>query len=94
MPLPRSAPYFWMASTAYCEHVGWNRHPPGASECESQPDQGSGEGCSGSDLAYWFKDSVLHPKPPKVPPKPKPPMTMSALPAACKAILNAPDAKQ
>src|SRR5438477_4990707 len=70
------------------------RCPPGASECESQPDQGPGEGCSAGDLAYWFKDSVLHPKPPKVPPKPKPPMTMSALPAACKAILNAPDAKQ
>jgi len=70
------------------------RCPPGASECESQPDQGPGEGCSAGDLAYWFKDSVLHPKPPKVPPKPKPPMTMSALPAACKAVLNAPDAKQ
>jgi len=27
------------------------------------------EGCSAGDLAYWFKDSVLHPKPPKIPPK-------------------------
>ena len=39
-------------------------------------------------------DAVLHPKPPKVPPKPRPPMTLAQLPAACKAVLAAPDAKQ
>jgi penicillin-insensitive murein endopeptidase len=70
------------------------RCPPGASECETQPDVGDGEGCSADDLAFWFKDSVLHPKPPKVPPKPKPPMTMAQLPPACRAVLNLPDAKQ
>jgi penicillin-insensitive murein DD-endopeptidase len=70
------------------------RCPPGSgTECEAQPDPAESEGCKPADLAYWFKDSVLHPKPPKVPPKPKPPMTMAALPAACKAVLNAPDAK-
>src|SRR5512140_159156 len=64
--------------------------PPGSgAECESQPDPSEGEGCSTGDLAYWFQDSVLHPKPPKEPPKPKPPMTMAALPAACKAVLAA-----
>jgi penicillin-insensitive murein DD-endopeptidase len=68
--------------------------PPGSGECESQPDPGTSEGCSTGDLAFWFKNSVIHPKPPKVPPKPKPPMTMASLPAACKAVLNAPDAKQ
>jgi penicillin-insensitive murein endopeptidase len=68
--------------------------PPGSgTECEAQPDPDASEGCKPADLAYWFKDSVLHPKPPKEPPKPKPPMTMAALPAACKAVLNAPDAK-
>ena len=67
--------------------------PPGGGECESQPAPAEGEGCSAGDLAYWFKDSVLHPKPPKVPPKPKPPMTLAQLPAACKAVLAAPDAK-
>jgi penicillin-insensitive murein endopeptidase len=67
--------------------------PPGGGECESQPEPTEGEGCSAGDLAYWFKDSVLHPKPPKVPPKPKPPMTLAELPAACKAVLAAPDAK-
>jgi penicillin-insensitive murein endopeptidase len=68
--------------------------PPGSSECETQPDPDTGEGCSAGDLAYWFKDSTLHPKPPKEPVKPKPPMTMAALPPACKAVLNAPDQKQ
>jgi penicillin-insensitive murein DD-endopeptidase len=68
--------------------------PPGSgAECEAQPDPDASDGCKPADLAYWFKDSTLHPKPPKEPPKPTPPMTMAALPAACKAVLNAPDAK-
>jgi len=69
------------------------RCPRGASECESQPSQSEDEGCQPSDLAYWFTDSVLHPKPPPTPPKPKPPMTLAQMPAACKAVLRAPDAK-
>ena len=69
--------------------------PPGSGkECEGQPDPDASESCKPADLAYWFKDSIIHPKPPKEPPKPKPPMTMAALPAACKAVLSAPDAKQ
>ena len=70
------------------------RCPPGSGECESQPEPSEGEGCSAGDLAYWFKDSVLHPKPPKEPPKPRPPMTLAQLPDACKQVLAAPDAKQ
>jgi penicillin-insensitive murein endopeptidase len=68
--------------------------PPGSGECESQKAPAESEGCSTSDLAWWFKDSVLHPKPPKIPPKPKPPMTLAQLPAACRQVLAAPDAKQ
>jgi penicillin-insensitive murein DD-endopeptidase len=68
--------------------------PPGSGECESQPAPADSEGCSAGDLAYWFSDPVLHPKPPKIPPKPKPPMTLAQLPAACRQVLNAPDAKQ
>ena len=68
--------------------------PPGSGECESQPAPSEGEACSAGDLAYWFKDSVIHPKPPKVPPKPRPPMTLAQLPAACRTVLAAPDAKQ
>jgi penicillin-insensitive murein endopeptidase len=71
------------------------RCPAGDKECSGQPDQGGGEGCNKSDFAYWFSDKVLHPKPeppPKEPPKPHG-LTLAQLPAACKAVLNAPDAK-
>ena len=68
--------------------------PPDSNECESQAAPKDSEGCAAADLAWWFKESVLHPKPPKVPPKPKPPMTLAQLPAACRQVLNAPDAKQ
>ena len=67
--------------------------PAGAWECEGQPSQSEDEGCKPADLAFWFKDSVIHPKPPKEPPKPKPPMTMAQLPPACRQVLNMPDAK-
>ena len=69
------------------------RCPSGTSECQGQPDQDGGEGCSASDLAYWFKDSILHPEPPKEPPKPAHGITLAQLPAACRQVLNAPDAK-
>ncbi len=68
--------------------------PPGNGECEGQSEPPASEGCSAGDLAYWFKDSIIHPKPPPKPPKPRPPMTLAQLPAACKAVLAAPDAKQ
>jgi penicillin-insensitive murein endopeptidase len=68
--------------------------PPGSGDCEAQQPPVETEGCSGGDLAYWFSDAVLHPKPPQVPEKPKPPMTLAQLPAACRQVLEAPDAKQ
>jgi penicillin-insensitive murein endopeptidase len=68
--------------------------PPGAGGCESQPEPAASEGCKPADLAYWFKDSIIHPKPPKEPPKPKPPITLAQLPAACRQVLAAPDARQ
>src|ERR1700722_4650558 len=58
--------------------------PPGSSECKGQLPQEGGEGCGASDLAYWFKDSVLHPAPSE---PPSHGMTMAALPAACKRVL-------
>jgi penicillin-insensitive murein endopeptidase len=69
------------------------RCPPGNSECEGQPSQSEDEGCKPADLAYWFKDSIIHPEPPKEPPKPRPAITLAQLPAACKQVLAAPDAK-
>jgi len=67
--------------------------PAGSGECESQPAPPDGEGCGAGDLAFWFKDSVLHPKPSPTPEKPRPPMTLAQMPAACRQVLAAPDAK-
>jgi penicillin-insensitive murein DD-endopeptidase len=72
------------------------RCPDGDKECKGQADQGGDDGCKPSEMAYWFKDSIIHPKP--EPPKPPPKLTdgikLSAMPAACKAVLNAPDSRQ
>jgi penicillin-insensitive murein endopeptidase len=68
--------------------------PAGAKECVPQPPPAASEGCSPSDFAYWFKDSVIHPKPSKEPPKPSHPMTLSQLPPDCRQVLAAPDARQ
>jgi penicillin-insensitive murein endopeptidase len=68
--------------------------PEGGKQCESQPAPKQDEGCAPSDFAYWFKDSVLHPKPPKEPPKPRPGPTLAQLPPDCRQVLAAPDAKQ
>lgn len=64
--------------------------PAGSDDCTPQEPPTTAEGCSAGDLAYWFSDAVLHPKPPKTPPKPRPPMTLAQLPAACKQVLLAP----
>ncbi|WP_024509313.1 penicillin-insensitive murein endopeptidase [Bradyrhizobium sp. ARR65] len=69
------------------------RCPPDDGACEGQKDQPEEDGCASSDLAYWFKDSILHPEPPKEPPKPEHGITLAQLPAACRQVLNAPDAK-
>jgi penicillin-insensitive murein DD-endopeptidase len=63
--------------------------PAGNSDCTPQVPPASSEGC-GHELDYWFSDPVLHPKPPTTPPKPKPPLTLADLPAACKQVLQAP----
>jgi penicillin-insensitive murein endopeptidase len=71
------------------------RCPPGATDCHGQKDQEGGDGCKPSDLAYWFKDSIIHPKP--EPPKEAPTIysgiKLAQMPAGCKTVLNAPDAK-
>ena len=63
--------------------------PAGQTECESQDPPPPGEGCDAT-LAWWFKDDVMHPQPnPNW--KPKPPLTMASLPAACRRVLGAPE---
>jgi penicillin-insensitive murein endopeptidase len=63
--------------------------PAGSAGCEAQAPVTGGDGC-GKELDWWFTDAVLHPKPPKVPPKPKPPMTLAQLPDACQQIVKMP----
>ncbi|RTL53682.1 MAG: penicillin-insensitive murein endopeptidase [Bradyrhizobiaceae bacterium] len=64
--------------------------PAGSTTCESQPPPPEGEGCSTDDLAYWFSDAVLHPRPPVTPPKPRPPITLAQMPPECRQIALAP----
>jgi penicillin-insensitive murein endopeptidase len=61
--------------------------PADSPNCRKQPPVPGDDGCNKS-LDYWFSDKVLHPKKRTGPP-PKPIM-LSDLPAACKAVLNAP----
>ena len=63
--------------------------PPDSPKCESQPPVPEGDGC-GHALDYWFKDSVLHPKPPEKPPGPRLGPTLAALPAACRQVVKEP----
>jgi penicillin-insensitive murein DD-endopeptidase len=63
--------------------------PPDSPQCEAQPPPDSSEGC-GHELDYWFSPGLLHPAPPTEPPKPRPGITMAALPATCRQVLMAP----
>jgi penicillin-insensitive murein endopeptidase len=53
--------------------------------CGDQAAPPPGDGC-GAELAQWFTPRMLHPKPGP----PRKPMTMAALPAECRRVLNAP----
>jgi penicillin-insensitive murein endopeptidase len=68
--------------------------PSGSTSCESQPGPTEGEACSAADLAYWFKEGVIHPKPSPEPAEPRRGPTLAQLPAECRKVLAAPDAKQ
>jgi penicillin-insensitive murein DD-endopeptidase len=65
------------------------RCPADSPQCTPQGPPAGGEGC-GADLDKWFTDEILHPKPAPIPPKPKPPLRMADLPAACRQVLLAP----
>jgi penicillin-insensitive murein DD-endopeptidase len=64
--------------------------PADSPNCRKQPAVPGSDGC-GKELAYWFSDRVLHPKPSPKPEKPKPGLSMADLPPACKTVLDAPD---
>ncbi len=62
--------------------------PKGDETCQDQDPVPGGEGCDAGSLAYWFRPSVLHPhRNPNA--KPRPGMTMAALPAECRRVLVA-----
>ncbi len=62
--------------------------PDGADLCKDQDPVPSGDGCDAASLDWWFKPSILHPRlNPNA--KPKPAMTMSALPPECRKVLIA-----
>ncbi len=64
--------------------------PPGEGSCQSQePVPGHGDGCDAS-LAHWFSDGILHPRPSPHPARPKPPITMAAMPGECRVVAAAP----
>jgi penicillin-insensitive murein endopeptidase len=63
--------------------------PAGQTHCRPQTPPADNDGC-GADLAWWFRPQILHPVEPVKPAKPKPQITLADLPAACKAVLNAP----
>jgi penicillin-insensitive murein DD-endopeptidase len=65
--------------------------PADSPSCRHQPPVPDGPAC-GKELDYWFSAKVLHPRPSTKPAKPHP-LMLSALPAACKTVLDAP-AKQ
>jgi penicillin-insensitive murein endopeptidase len=64
--------------------------PEGSTDCKSQPPVPEGDGCAAKDLAWWFRDSVIHPKPPTKPAKPRPGIKLADLPAECRQVLVAP----
>ncbi len=57
--------------------------PADASDCVAQDGPPRGDGCDAS-LDWWFTDEALHPKPSK----PRPPLKLADLPAACRAVLT------
>jgi penicillin-insensitive murein endopeptidase len=59
--------------------------PADNAECRPASPPLPSDGC-GHELDFWFKDSTLH----RPPSKPKPPLTLAALPPACRQIVKAP----
>ena len=53
--------------------------------CQDQDPPADDDGCGG-ELDRWFSPAMLHPRPGK----PRPPMTMAALPGECRQVLLAP----
>ena len=90
----------WLAKVRPYFGHNWHFHirircPKDSPNCTNQPEARpkDGTGC-GDELAYWLGDKPW-PKPekpeakPQKPQKPAPPLTLSALPAECRAVVTA-----
>ena len=89
----------WLAKVR--PYYGHNFHfhirmkcPEGSGNCKNQwaPAPKDGTGC-GQELTYWMGNlpwRAVKPNPNAPKPKPVPPLTMSSLPAQCRAVVAAP----
>ncbi len=87
--------YSWMAKVrpwyGHDDHIHVRlKCPADSPHCRAQPPVPGGDGCGEKELAFWFSDKVLHPKPSKKPSKPAKQIMLADLPTACKAVLDAP----
>ena len=62
---------------------------PGSTGCKAQAATGAGDGCDKS-LAWWFTEEPWRPNKNPDAPKARDLMTLSSLPKACRAVLDAP----
>lgn len=90
--------YSWMAKVrpwyGHDDHIHVRlKCPADSPHCRHQPPVPGGDGCGAKELAFWFSDKVLHPKPSKKPAKPRKQVMLADLPAACKQVLDAPAKK-
>ena len=83
----------WLAKVrpwwGHSEHFHVRLACPNDPECKGQLPVPTGDGC-GHALDSWFRPSILHPPPPKVPLKPKPPLTLAKMPVACRTVVREP----
>jgi penicillin-insensitive murein DD-endopeptidase len=83
----------WLAKVrpwwGHSEHFHVRLACPNDPECKGQLPVPTGDGC-GHALDSWFRPFILHPPPPKVPVKPKPPLTLAKIPVACRAVVREP----
>jgi penicillin-insensitive murein endopeptidase len=63
---------------------------PGSPGCKRQEATAAGDGCDKS-LAWWFTEEPWRPNKNPDAPKARDKMTMASLPAACRAVLSAPN---
>ena len=90
-------PHAWLAKVRpwykHHDHIHVRLKCPGNSpNCKAQEPVPGDDGCRSKELDRWLTDKVLRPSI-GAPGKPAKPMMLSALPPACKTVLEAPASK-